>query len=55
VKGSVTSRASRCFGKRCEPAADGGLIDARILVSAHAHHEGDPRPVLNGRLSAVMR
>jgi len=37
-----------------EALADGGLLDARILVSAQAREDDDPRPVLDWRLTALM-
>jgi acyl dehydratase len=37
-----------------EPLADGGLLHARILVSAQGVEDDDPRPVLDWRLSALM-
>jgi len=37
-----------------EPLADGGLVHARILVSAQGPRDDDPRPVLDWRLSALM-
>jgi acyl dehydratase len=37
-----------------ERLADGGLIGARILVSAQAPQDDDPRPVLDWRLTALM-
>ena len=37
-----------------EPLAAGGLVDARILVSAQAPEDDDPRPVLDWRLTALM-
>lgn len=37
-----------------DPLADGGLLDARILVSAQGAQDDDPRPVLDWRLSALM-
>jgi len=37
-----------------EPLADGGLLHARILVSAQGEVDDDPRPVLDWRLSALM-
>ena len=37
-----------------ERLADGGLIGARILVSAQAPEDDDPRPVLDWRLTALM-
>ena len=36
------------------PLADGGLLDARILVCAQGAQDDDPRPVLDWRLSALM-
>jgi citrate lyase beta subunit/acyl dehydratase len=36
-----------------EPLQDGGLLQVRILVSATSE-DGDPRPVLDWRLSALM-
>jgi acyl dehydratase len=41
--------------ERLEPLADGGLLDARIEMSAIAPDEEDePRPVLDWRLTALM-
>jgi citrate lyase beta subunit/acyl dehydratase len=37
-----------------EPLASGGLLHARILVSAQGDEDDDPRPVLDWRLSALM-
>ena len=37
-----------------EPLPDGGLLGARILVSAQGEQDDDPRPVLDWRLSALM-
>jgi citrate lyase beta subunit/acyl dehydratase len=37
-----------------EPLGDGGLVYARILVSAQAEEDDDPRPVLDWRLIALM-
>jgi citrate lyase beta subunit/acyl dehydratase len=37
-----------------EPLPDGGLLHARILVSAQDDEDDDPRPVLDWRLSALM-
>jgi acyl dehydratase len=37
-----------------EPLSDGGLLHARILVSAQGHEDDDPRQVLDWRLSALM-
>jgi acyl dehydratase len=37
-----------------EPLPDGGLLHARILVSAQGDEDDDPRPVLDWRLSALM-
>jgi citrate lyase beta subunit/acyl dehydratase len=37
-----------------EPLADGGLLHARILVSARGDDDDDPRPVLDWRLSGLM-
>jgi citrate lyase beta subunit/acyl dehydratase len=37
-----------------EPLPDGGLLHARILVSAQGEQDDDPRPVLDWRLSALM-
>jgi citrate lyase beta subunit/acyl dehydratase len=37
-----------------DPLSDGGLVDARILVSAQAEEDDDPRPVLDWRLTALM-
>jgi acyl dehydratase len=37
-----------------EPLPDGGLLLARILVSAQGEEDDDPRPVLDWRLSALM-
>jgi hypothetical protein len=37
-----------------EALADGGLVHARIRVSAQAPEDDDPRPVLDWRLSALM-
>ena len=37
-----------------EPLPDGGLLHARILVSAQCVEDDDPRPVLDWRLSALM-
>jgi acyl dehydratase len=37
-----------------EPLPDGGLLHARILVSAEGEEDDDPRPVLDWRLSALM-
>lgn len=37
-----------------EPLADGGLVHARILVSAEGDQDDDRRPVLDWRLSALM-
>jgi citrate lyase beta subunit/acyl dehydratase len=37
-----------------EPLADGGLVHARILVSAQGDQDDDPRPVLDWRLTALM-
>ena len=39
--------------EQLEPLPDGGLLDARILVSAQGDGD-DPRPVLDWRLSALM-
>jgi acyl dehydratase len=38
-----------------EPLPDGGLLHARILAPAQAGDDHDPRPVLDWRLSALMR
>jgi acyl dehydratase len=40
--------------ERLEGLADGGLVDGRILVSAIAADEDEPRPVLDWRLTALM-
>ena len=41
--------------ERLEPLSDGGLVDARIVVSAIAPNEEDkPRRVLDWRLTALM-
>jgi citrate lyase beta subunit/acyl dehydratase len=46
---------SRIALERLEPLDDGGLVDARIEVSAQAPREDDaPRPVLDWRLTALM-
>jgi citrate lyase beta subunit/acyl dehydratase len=37
-----------------EPLPDGGLLHARILISAQGDEDDDPRPVLDWRLSALM-
>ncbi|HEX4109999.1 MAG TPA: aldolase/citrate lyase family protein [Solirubrobacteraceae bacterium] len=37
-----------------QPLPDGGLLDARILVSAQGDANEDPRPVLDWRLTALM-
>jgi acyl dehydratase len=37
-----------------EPLHDGGLLHARILVSAQGDEDDDPRAVLDWRLSALM-
>ena len=37
-----------------EPLPDGGLLHARIIVSAQGDEDDDPRPVLDWRLSALM-
>jgi acyl dehydratase len=37
-----------------ERLADGGLVGARILVSAQALQDDEPRPVLDWRLTALM-
>jgi acyl dehydratase len=37
-----------------EPLPDGGLLHARILVSAQGDEDDDRRPVLDWRLSALM-
>jgi citrate lyase beta subunit len=37
-----------------EPLPDGGLLHARIFVSAQGDEDDDPRPVLDWRLSALM-
>lgn len=37
-----------------EPLDDGGLVYARIVVSAQAEDDDDPRPVLDWRLTGLM-
>jgi citrate lyase beta subunit/acyl dehydratase len=37
-----------------EPLTDGGLVHARILVSAEAENDDAPRPVLDWRLTGLM-
>jgi acyl dehydratase len=37
-----------------EPVDDGGLVHARIVVSAQAQDDDDPRPVLDWRLTGLM-
>jgi len=37
-----------------EPVDDGGLVHARIVVSAQAEDDDDPRRVLDWRLTALM-
>ncbi len=37
-----------------EPLDDGGLVHARIVVSAQAHDDDEPRPVLEWRLTGLM-
>jgi citrate lyase beta subunit/acyl dehydratase len=37
-----------------EPVDDGGLVNARIVVSAQAQNDDDPRPVLDWRLTGLM-
>ena len=37
-----------------EPLEDGGLVDARILVSAQSDEDDDPRPILDWALTALM-
>ena len=37
-----------------EPLPDGGLVHARVFVSAQAEQDDEPRPVLDWRLTALM-
>jgi acyl dehydratase len=37
-----------------EPLPNGGLVHARVLVSAQAEQDDEPRPVLDWRLTALM-